>query len=244
MGTAGGDENLRIDLVRRAARLTATVNELALDHLEGRRTAGFSLVGAGTEAIDAGFAALEPLSTKLVCSVVPVLRFDPWGPALELNARSRARGVELRSVVSERGLSVNPLLSSLDPTTRIGHAATTLYLIDRRRAVMPGPLTHDGLATVWGATTRQVLGPALELWDLIWESSRPAVPEGERPPFTERQVRTAILLARGAKDASIARELGVSVRTVVSEVAHLVARLGATSRVDAVLILRNGRGRA
>ncbi|MGA8979591.1 MAG: hypothetical protein WB473_10810, partial [Pedococcus sp.] len=201
MGTAGGDKNLRIDLVRRAARLTATVNELALDHLEGRRTAGFSLVGAGTEAIDAGFAALEPLSTKMLCSVMPVLRFDPWGPALELNERSRRRGVELRSVVSERSLGLNPLLTSIDPTTRVGHAATTVYLIDRDRAVLPGPLTHDGLATIWCATAGPVLGPALELWDLIWASSHPAVAAGARPPFTERQVRTAILLARGAKDA-------------------------------------------
>lgn len=244
MITARLDESLRLDLLRRAARLTATVNELALDHLEGRRTAGFGLVGAGTEAIDAGFAALEPLSTKVVCSVVPVLRFDPWGPTLELNRRSRGRGVELRAVVGRRSLSVNPLLTSLDPTCRIGHAATTFHLIDRARVLVPGPLTHDGLATVWGATASSVLRPARELWDLIWDGSRPAVLEGERPPFTDRQVRTAILLARGAKDATIAGELGVSVRTVVSEVAHLVTRLGANSRVDAILILRNGRGRA
>ena len=243
MGTAGPDQGLRVDLVRRAASLTATVNQFALDHLEGRPTAGFDLVGAGTEAIDAGFARLEPLSKTVMCSVIPVLTFNPWDPAEELNQRSIDRGVELRTIVSERSLAANPLLSSLDQAVRIGHAVTTLYLVDRVRAVLPGPLDHDGFATAWTATNPEVLVPTLELWDLIWESSRPIVPDGEAAPFTQRQVRTAVLLARGAKDTSIARELGVSVRTVVSEVATIAARLGATSRLDAVFILRNGRGR-
>lgn len=243
MGTAGADETLRTDLVRRAVSLKSRVDELALLHLDGVPTDGFDLVGIGTAAIESGFTKLEPLSRTVMCSVIPVLSFDPWTPAEELNQRSLDRGVELRTVVGRRSVAANPLLASIDPTVRLGHAVTTLYLVDRSLAVLPGPLTHEGLSSVWSSTLPDVLAPALELWDLIWASSRPLLAPGERPPFTERQLQVAILLARGTKDASIARELGVSVRTVVSEVAHLVNTLGATNRVEAVLLLRSGRGR-
>jgi DNA-binding NarL/FixJ family response regulator len=44
----------------------------------------------------------------------------------------------------------------------------------------------------------------------------------------------------GTKDSAIARELGVSVRTVVAEVSAIVAKLGARGRVDAVLHMGTG----
>jgi predicted DNA-binding transcriptional regulator YafY len=44
----------------------------------------------------------------------------------------------------------------------------------------------------------------------------------------------------GTKDAAIARELGVSRRTVAADIAHLVRELGASNRAAAVLALRGG----
>jgi len=44
----------------------------------------------------------------------------------------------------------------------------------------------------------------------------------------------------GTKDAAIARELGVSLRTVAADIAHLVHGLGASNRAAAVLALRGG----
>lgn len=241
---AGQDDDLRVDLVRRAARLTAMVNELALEHLERRATPGFHLMGSGLTETDAGFAELEARCTTQLGSLMPVMPFEPWDISFDLDRRSRERGIELMSVFSPRCLSVNPLMTSIDPTVRLGHAVTTMWVVDRSCVVLPGPVAPDGSPTLFTVTLPEVLEPTLELWDLVWADSRPALADGEVPPFTPRQVRTAILLARGAKDASIARELGVSVRTVVSDVAHLVAQLGANSRVDAVLTLRRGRARA
>jgi DNA-binding NarL/FixJ family response regulator len=54
-----------------------------------------------------------------------------------------------------------------------------------------------------------------------------------RPDLTPRQAEIVRLLARGALDESIARQLQVSVRTVRAEVAAILSELGAASRFEA-----------
>lgn len=57
--------------------------------------------------------------------------------------------------------------------------------------------------------------------------------QGQVPEMSSRQLDIGRLLATGAKDDVIARRLGLSVRTVRSEIKSLVAALGATSRFQA-----------
>ena len=45
------------------------------------------------------------------------------------------------------------------------------------------------------------------------------------------------LMATGAKDAAIARQLSISLRTVRAEISALIAALGATSRFQAGCLL-------
>lgn len=55
--------------------------------------------------------------------------------------------------------------------------------------------------------------------------------------LTTRQVMIGRLMATGAKDAAIARQLGLSLRTVRSEISLLIAGLGARSRFQAGCLL-------
>jgi DNA-binding NarL/FixJ family response regulator len=55
--------------------------------------------------------------------------------------------------------------------------------------------------------------------------------------LTNRQVLIGRLMATGAKDAAIARQLGLSLRTVRAEVSALIAGLGARSRFQAGCLL-------
>jgi DNA-binding NarL/FixJ family response regulator len=55
--------------------------------------------------------------------------------------------------------------------------------------------------------------------------------------LTSRQVAIGRMMATGAKDAAIARELGLSLRTVRSEISALIAGLGAKSRFQAGCLL-------
>lgn len=55
--------------------------------------------------------------------------------------------------------------------------------------------------------------------------------------LTNRQVLIGRLMATGAKDAAIARQLGLSLRTVRAEISSLIAGLGARSRFQAGCLL-------
>lgn len=58
-----------------------------------------------------------------------------------------------------------------------------------------------------------------------------------RPELSRRQLAIGRLMATGVKDAAIARELGLSLRTVRSEISALITGLGATSRFQAGCLL-------
>lgn len=61
--------------------------------------------------------------------------------------------------------------------------------------------------------------------------------EAEREPapaLTAREDSVIACLARGLSNAEIAAELGISTATVRSHVSHLMAKLGATNRTQAV----------
>jgi DNA-binding NarL/FixJ family response regulator len=55
--------------------------------------------------------------------------------------------------------------------------------------------------------------------------------------LTSRQVAIGRMMSTGAKDAAIARELGLSLRTVRAEIGALIAGLGAKSRFQAGCLL-------
>lgn len=59
--------------------------------------------------------------------------------------------------------------------------------------------------------------------------------EADPPPvLTHRELAVLRLLARGAETADMARELGISTNTVRNHVQHLLDKLGARSRLQAV----------
>ncbi|GAA1548194.1 response regulator transcription factor [Kribbella lupini] len=72
-----------------------------------------------------------------------------------------------------------------------------------------------------------------EVYELGSRRATPAVVKD----LTTRQVMIGRLMATGAKDAAIARQLGLSLRTVRSEISALIAGLGARSRFQAGCLL-------
>jgi DNA-binding CsgD family transcriptional regulator len=106
-----------------------------------------------------------------------------------------------------------------------------LVIIDRKVALVPkDPSTGiEGGLLVRHTGTVQAL---IELFEAIWDRAQP-LRRGARPDErsdTERMVLH--LLATGAKDEAVARQLGQSVRTVRRIVADLMAELGAASRFE------------
>ena len=67
----------------------------------------------------------------------------------------------------------------------------------------------------------------------------PAAPEF--PELTEREAEVLALMAEGRDNRSIAAELGVSAKTVANHVSHVLTKLQARDRVEAVLRVRDAR---
>ncbi len=69
---------------------------------------------------------------------------------------------------------------------------------------------------------------------------RPSAP-ATVPGLSERESEVLRLMADGLDNAGIARELGLSVKTVQNHVSRVLAKLQARDRVDAVLRFRRER---
>ena len=240
---AEGVESRRagVGLAAAAVELTRLVNDLALAWLASEPTPGFRLLGSGIEEIERNLAlAVEPATRRSVWSLQPLITFGPRNHMRSADARSRERGLDMRMVTTERTLLHHPLISSEYPMAHVGPAQFQCILVDETTAVVAGPNDERGFQTAWLATRSDVVTRVASLWHETWVRSRPVLPPGATPPFTPRQCLVARRLMVGTKDAAIARELGVSLRTVAADIAHLVHELGVSNRAAAVLALRGG----
>lgn len=159
--------------------------------------------------------------------------------AAAFDASLRRRGVELRFILPRRVVDRRcPLVSSHDPGLRVAPVAQPLLIADGRLMLI-GDSTGE---TVWTSTDPEVVGRAIALYERVWATAVPAVPDGEEPPFTRRMVDIAFHLVDGASDREIARALGISERTVSSDVREMSVRLGARSRAQAIARISGGDG--
>jgi DNA-binding NarL/FixJ family response regulator len=79
--------------------------------------------------------------------------------------------------------------------------------------------------------TRGVVDALRLLFEVLWRQGAPM--PGTQPAGDRRNLQVLRLLAAGAKDETIARQLGLSLRTVRRRVAEQISELGATTRFQA-----------
>ncbi|EAP98186.1 putative regulatory protein [Janibacter sp. HTCC2649] len=223
-----------------ALTLMGRMNEVAQPG--GPLPPGLTPFGVGQGDVMRRLAALEMRTRQTVRNLVPTLTFDPEDAAYELGERSMSRGVTLRLIVSPRTLRFHPLLTSFTPTALIGPVLFRTIIVDEHIAVIAGPDTVDGATTAWLATSGEFLESAVGLWHATVAESRPALPDGAEPPLNSRQLSVARALCLGRTDAAIARQLGISERSVARDVAAICDVTEAHSRSEAILNML-GRGR-
>ncbi|WP_076260683.1 LuxR C-terminal-related transcriptional regulator [Intrasporangium flavum] len=238
-----GQGDGRAELRAATNDLAVVATRLATDWWEGAPTPGWRLLGEGMVQIEEGLTAMEPTARRTAWSMQPTLAFDPANHMNVVDRRTVARGIDLRLITSERTLHSHPLVTSELPHVRFGPAPSRFMLIDDVTAVVGGPLSEAGYSTAWLATRDDIVTLVRSVWGLAWPLSRPGNADGAEPPFTPRQCVVARRVVVGVKDASIARELGVSLRTVAGDIAHLMDVLGARTRAEVGLVLRGGSER-
>jgi sugar-specific transcriptional regulator TrmB/DNA-binding CsgD family transcriptional regulator len=159
------------------------------------------------------------------------------------------RGVVYRTVYDTSSLSMPGQPEELLRCIAAGEQARIiagvplkLVIVDRKAALVPLNIGQPALFGSLFVHESSVLDALLMLFDLLWEK---AAPYGETPPAEaelgafDRQM--LLLMASGFNDQRLARQLGVSPRTLARRITRLTDALGAESRFQAgVAAVRRG----
>ncbi|WP_406859116.1 helix-turn-helix transcriptional regulator [Streptomyces sp. HUAS MG47] len=171
--------------------------------------------------------------------------YFPQPGATEDSLATLARGVRQRVVYSRASLEQPGRLEEIiEPCIEAGEQARVLpavpvklLIIDEAYALVSLSIREaDVLNTMLVVQPCGLLSALVALFEQTWQSALPlhggaAGPAG-LPPADRRMLR---LLAGGASDEAIARELGVSRRTFFRRLQILMARLGAANRFQLAL---------
>ncbi|MDH6140914.1 MULTISPECIES: LuxR C-terminal-related transcriptional regulator [Kitasatospora] len=241
-----------------AAAPDVALEELLLRReLELRRTRGritellrtYRKSRSGTEAgelveVITGRDSIAELWRSLQLSVRGELRVLDKPPYIrradpELELAALARGVRMRVVYESRVLREPDRLAEIRLFTGAGEQARVLpelplklALVDDKWALLPVG-TGTELQNVLLVRPSSLLDALAGLFELYWTRAMrlPAADSPDLPQDRHRQLLA--LLAAGLTDESIARQMGVSTRTVQRWVRELMDRFGARTRFQA-----------
>jgi hypothetical protein len=157
-----------------------------------------------------------------------------------------ARGVDWRSVYDDTVLDIPGAwadmrhAATVGERARIGHALPTkLAIADRRIALVTTELELEHSAALV-VEARPLVDLLVAAFEAVWERAVELPPtdslddlalSADRPSGQDLAILG--LFGAGAKDAVIARELGLSARTLRRRTADLLERLGARNRFQA-----------
>jgi len=189
--------------------------------------------------VDAAYGArAEAAARQVRHSVWHMTILPSWSTvraAVPFAELARRPGIDVRYLTSPMSVHLLPLLASHHhPYLRVGPVVDSMLLLDGSRVFVGQPHSATPVSSVYESTDAALVAKAVRVFDAGWRTAEPVIPEGEDPPFTRRMVQVAFLLTTGASDREIARTLAVSERTVSSEVAEIVRRLGARGRTHAI----------
>ncbi|WP_121252129.1 helix-turn-helix transcriptional regulator [Nocardioides ferulae] len=122
------------------------------------------------------------------------------------------------------------------------YATVQMKIVDRQLVLLEGPV-QDGEPTLMAVSDPGCVAAASAYWRTLMASAFPCTDaRSDLGELTPRQRQIVALLAGDASDEQIAKALGISVRTVRYDVAHLLDRLDARSRFAAGVRIGELRG--
>jgi sugar-specific transcriptional regulator TrmB len=204
--------------------------------------AGLVEVVTGTEAINRRATELFEAATE------EVMAFDAPPYALQLSNEVGiegpilARGVRIRVIYSQRALDLPGRyerimeLASLGEEPRIlPGLPMKLRITDSRVALIPLTATQRATESVAVVHESGLLDALIALFEALWAAAHPigAVGRPSGGELDEAQAHVVALLASGLKDETIARNLGVSMRTAGRRIREVLDLLQATTRFQA-----------
>jgi DNA-binding CsgD family transcriptional regulator/sugar-specific transcriptional regulator TrmB len=172
----------------------------------------------------------------------PPYMFQPDDREIDAERPLLQRGVAARAIYSREAVETPQRPAILSRLAALGEEARILpklpfklRIYDRRVAIVP--LTTDEHATESVAIVHRsgLLVALIALFEAYWDQAHPLVGDVEDRPavLTDDDVEVLRLMNAGLKDEAIARQLGVSMRTVRRRVVHLMDLLHASTRFQA-----------
>ncbi|NED96112.1 transcriptional regulator [Phytoactinopolyspora alkaliphila] len=243
------DAALAALIQRREAELAAVraeIIELAEDFRTGRIEAhpgGLIEVISGTETIARRAREFnDGTQREILAFDKPPYVFQPGAHELAAERPLLQRGVVAKAIYSQEAVDAPQRPAVLSQLAALGEEARVLpelpfklRVYDRRVAIVP--LTTDQHSTESVAIVHQssLLTALIALFDAYWERAFPisGLETGRPAELTDDDVALLRMMSAGLKDEAIARQLGVSTRTLRRRVLHLMDLLHASTRFQA-----------
>lgn len=110
-----------------------------------------------------------------------------------------------------------------------------------RGYVLKGAGQEELLAAIRAVATGGAVFGAAVAGRMLAALDRPGPAAPQFPELTDREAQVLSLMAEGRDNRAIAAELGVSAKTVANHVSHVLTKLQARDRVEAVLRVRDAQ---
>lgn len=237
-------------LEREALRIRLVADELALIYHRARAERGgdhaIEMLD-GSDEVQRCFLQLLSSARQQVRSLDRPPYRDDGHEVSDVQRLQAAEGVRFLTVYDIEVVQSTDRMAALDELNRIGGQMRVLKGVPMKLVISDDDTALISARTPSGSCRGSMLvrrSPLLDslivLFDTLWRLGVPLPPalgeDGERPlddgPGT-RDFPVLMLLAGGATDETIARQLGLSTRTVERRVRALLDRLGAETRFQA-----------
>lgn len=232
-----------------AARLRARIQSLEPVYVDHRKIAD----PAAFQVVVEHRQLAEVLRAELAATTSEVLAFSALGQGtpdwftteLGLHVGAADRGVRLRAIYPHTARSNDVLVSALETLAEHGATFRTIgevlgpsIIFDRNTCVITvrrGDVQGKRASVTLVIRHSAVADYFAELFNAAWDRAVRYEPDQQQTAEILDETKDAVLrlMATGAKDETIARRLGMSVRSCRRHIAEVMQALGAGSRFQA-----------
>jgi sugar-specific transcriptional regulator TrmB/DNA-binding CsgD family transcriptional regulator len=219
---------------------------------EYRRGSSRADPGAPIEVISGPDAALRRFRELQKAAVEELLGFDRLSSSeadgtsreVEAEASMLERGVRCRAIYETSALNVPARLQDIRHLVALGEQARAvprlplkLAICDRKIAMLPLITTETRTTTAVMVYSSALLDGLVDLFEAYWQRgvrvSAAAFQPSPLAGLSQQDYEVLELLQTGLKDETIARQLGVSMRTARRRISRLLTALGVGTRFQA-----------
>lgn len=199
-------------------------------------------VVTGGEAIARRFYQLHEAAQHEVLGLVkPPFAIDLSQPNVAQEAAMR-RGVTVRCIYTPSAFDQPSMPANVQRATakgeivRVAEVPTKLTIVDATFALLPLTSHEVSVESALVVHSSALLDALVSLFEALWRTAAPvdlslATPAAARPDVVEQDIVS--LLASGMQDEAVARQLGVSARTLQRRLQTLFDQLDSRTRFQA-----------